>query len=696
MKQQKNTQNAIVSKLNIENPKKVSVIIPNYNYGNFLTQRIDSVLSQTYPIFELIILDDASTDNSCEVIENYLEKVEGINKVFVKNESNSGCVFKQWKKGFELATGDVVWIAEADDLSDCHFLETVIKGFDNEKTVISCCESSLIDEMGKVTSKTATYLYDYCKTGDWKKDYTSSGEQEIIRHLSGTNTILNVSAVLWKNQDYSDILAKATEYKVAGDWFIYYNVLKQGDFAWFSKPLNYFRKHSKSVSTIVKAELEFAEICRIQNMINNEYNLSEIYLKRQKIRRSYMYNQLSEETINRIENDNGKKKIAWIVPYFDKGSGGFRTIFQNVNNLVSAGYECDLYFEENHLSMPNDVKKKIDKYYGGCKAEVYIGISLKKDYDVVFATGWTTVKDVKRLNHNCKAYFVQDFEPWFMPMGENYIVAENSYKLGFNTVTIGKWLANKLSKEYGANVGYFDFCADLSTYKVLPEIKKENAICFVYQPEKARRCDIMGAEALKIVKKLRPKTKIYVYGSNESLNTVDCENLNLISIEECNELYNKCKVGLCLSASNPSRIPFEMMSAGLPVVEMYGENNLYDLPQEGVLLAKPTPEAIAAAIIELLDNDEKRVAMSQFGSEYMKAYPLQRGYKQFCEAVEKIINGELQDFNSTGILYTAPAFEETEETLKVAKENKGMPLVDNSGKNVRFARRVLNKLKLYK
>ena len=76
----------------------------------------------------------------------------------------------------------------------------------------------------------------------------------------------------------------------------------------------------------------------------------------------------------------------------------------------------------------------------------------------------------------------------------------------------------------------------------------------------------------------------------------ECKNLNIIPITKCNELYNKCKVGVCMSASNPSRIPFEMMAAGLPVVELYKENNIYDMPDEGVLLARPTPEAIASAI----------------------------------------------------------------------------------------------------
>lgn len=95
-------------KLNIENPKKVSVIIPNYNYENFIVERIDSVLMQTYPVYELIILDDCSTDNSVEVINKKIEQIKkdypNLNVKFIVNEKNSGgCVFKQWKKGFDLA-----------------------------------------------------------------------------------------------------------------------------------------------------------------------------------------------------------------------------------------------------------------------------------------------------------------------------------------------------------------------------------------------------------------------------------------------------------------------------------------------------------------------------------------------------------------------------------------------------------------
>ena len=84
----------------------VSVIIPNYNHAPFLKERIDSVLQQTYTDFEVIILDDCSTDNSKEIIETYRMHPKVVHIEY--NVVNSGSTFKQWKKGIDLTKGE--WI----------------------------------------------------------------------------------------------------------------------------------------------------------------------------------------------------------------------------------------------------------------------------------------------------------------------------------------------------------------------------------------------------------------------------------------------------------------------------------------------------------------------------------------------------------------------------------------------------------
>ena len=112
---------------------KVSVVVPNYNYAKFIYERIYSILNQDYKIYELIILDDCSKDNSRELIDEIVEKTKDyINIKKVYNETNSGTAFKQWEKGFKEATGDYVWIAEADDYCDNKFLKTVLKPIKNK------------------------------------------------------------------------------------------------------------------------------------------------------------------------------------------------------------------------------------------------------------------------------------------------------------------------------------------------------------------------------------------------------------------------------------------------------------------------------------------------------------------------------------------------------------------------------------
>lgn len=329
-------------------------------------------------------------------------------------------------------------------------------------------------------------------------------------------------------------------------------------------------------------------------------------------------------------------RAAWVLPSLIEGSGGHRTILQNVQYLIRKGYECDVYVEDKgEVKNSEELRRQAETLFGKHDCRFILGYDIQGEYDIIFATAWFTAKVVRDCNSSAvKAYFIQDFEALFNPMGDGYILACNSYGYGLKPVTIGRWLSHKMQTEYRTPSRYFDFCADRRIYRPLPEAKKEHAICFVYQPDKPRRCSVLGIEALGIVKFLRPDVKIYLYGSNIKGNVwFGHENLGIIPLEKCNALYNKCEVGLCISSSNPSRIPFEMMAAGLPVVDLYMENNFYDMPNEGVRLAHTTPESIAQALIEILDHKETAAEMSEAGKRYMADKDLEHGFEQFYAAV---------------------------------------------------------------
>jgi glycosyltransferase involved in cell wall biosynthesis len=261
--------------------KKVSVIIPNYNYAKFLKERINSVLSQTYPVFEILILDDCSTDNSLSIIDKY-KKEYPLRIEVIRNIENSGNVFKQWEKGIKAAKGDYIWIAEADDLSEPTFLETLINGMTSDESIVmGYTQSKIINEYGKITGNDYLFYTDTIDT-KWRSNYITSGKDEIEKRLSIKNTIPNVSAVVFKNEKLLDALKNSGNYGVAGDWRFYIDLLKEsGNVLFIANNLNIHRRHSSSVTKTLYAQKHYNEVCEIQDYIFKITNNSS-YLEKAK------------------------------------------------------------------------------------------------------------------------------------------------------------------------------------------------------------------------------------------------------------------------------------------------------------------------------------------------------------------------------------------------------------------------------
>lgn len=243
-------------------------------------------------------------------------------------------------------------------------------------------------------------------------------------------------------------------------------------------------------------------------------------------------------------------------------------------------------------------------------------------------------------------------------MGDAYLMTENSYHYRLTPITIGRWLRYKLKSNFSVNSHHFEFGANTSVYKRIPAIKKEKAVCFIYQPDKPRRCPQIGIEALGIVKHYMPDVQIYLYGSSIKKNLCfDHKHLGLLNLDECNELYNKCSVGLCISFSNPSDIPFEMMNAGLPVVEVWRENNLYDFSEEAMLLCKQTPESLADGIMKILSDPELSDKMGKAAQKFMNGRTLEAEVEGFYAAFNHALNGKAPPSDTITRSYHRPIFE---------------------------------------
>src|SRR5581483_5210928 len=194
---------------------KVSVVVPSYNHGRYLAARLDSVLGQTFPDFEVIFLDDASPDGSRAVFERY----RGHPKVRAAfNDVNSGCVFRQWNKGVRLARGEYVWLAESDDVADPRFLEVLVGLLDaNPSAGLAYCKSLSIDEAGAVLGEVDPWTRPL-DPGRWDRDFTATGIDECRRYLSHRNTIPNASAVLVRKSMYEAVGCATERMRMLGDW----------------------------------------------------------------------------------------------------------------------------------------------------------------------------------------------------------------------------------------------------------------------------------------------------------------------------------------------------------------------------------------------------------------------------------------------------------------------------------------------
>lgn len=216
---------------------KVSIIIPNYNHAPFLKQRLESVFNQTYQNFEVILLDDASTDQSLEILNEYKNHPKVAH--YIVNKTNSGSPFKQWQKGIELAKGDYVWIAESDDYCELNFLDNLTNKI-NSKISIVYCRSNIINQNG-VFIKKNDWVKELDKT-KWTLDYVEKGSVELNKYLRFRNIMSNASAVIFNKED-ADLNEIDKDIYFCGDWLLWCALAKKGKIAFVNEYLNYFRKH---------------------------------------------------------------------------------------------------------------------------------------------------------------------------------------------------------------------------------------------------------------------------------------------------------------------------------------------------------------------------------------------------------------------------------------------------------------------
>jgi hypothetical protein len=294
--------------------------------------------------------------------------------------------------------------------------------------------------------------------------------------------------------------------------------------------------------------------------------------------------------------------VNWVCSPPSAGSGGHTTLFRLVEHLERTGNVCRIFLYDVFGGDAAYYGARVRKLFPRFKGEIRDVANGMDDAHAVVATSWPTAYPV--FADACRGkrfYLVQDFEPWFSPVGARSALAEETYRMGFHAITAGRFLSGKLSAEYGMAVDAFDFGCD-NAYRLLDSISARDGIVFYARPEAPRRAFELGIMALQLFSARRPDIAIHFYGRRIGKLPFKFEDHGLLRPDQLNSLYNRCYAGLSLSMTNVSLVPHEMLSAGCIPVVNDAEHNRIVLDNSFVRYARATPHALADALCEVVST----------------------------------------------------------------------------------------------
>ena len=279
-------------------------------------------------------------------------------------------------------------------------------------------------------------------------------------------------------------------------------------------------------------------------------------------------------------------------------------MFRLVSALEQAGHTCIIYLKDDHGWSLEQHERTIRSWWPGIQAEVRDASEGIEDAHAIFATAWETAYAVLASPaRGARFYLVQDFEPSFYPAGSEALMAEATYRFGFHGVTAGRWLAERLRRDYGMLADPFEFGCD-SRYSLDHAIPAggRTGVCLYSRPGTPRRAFGLAILALELFAASHPEVEIHLFGQPAKGLPFAATDHGLCTPDQLNRLYNRCIAGLVLSATNVSLVPHEMLAAGcIPVVNDAAHNRVV-LDNTEVAYAPATPFGLAAALSTLVER----------------------------------------------------------------------------------------------
>ncbi|MCC7035352.1 MAG: glycosyltransferase [Acidobacteria bacterium] len=341
-----------------------------------------------------------------------------------------------------------------------------------------------------------------------------------------------------------------------------------------------------------------------------------------------VYRAIIEDARRRRKVPEGALAINWVmVGSAFAGSGGHNDIFIAANEMARRGHAVTLFFDQDEATgSARAIREYIESHFG-CETrfEIALGHDNITHCDALIATHYTTAHVVKRLRGRSAlpAYFVQDYEPFFSPVGSEYFAAEQTYRYGLLCITLGPWLTQMVER-HGARARAIPFWVDRRAYHPAPAPHPPRPrVVYFARPLMPRRCYELGLEALSLLARRRPDVEICLFGAASFPGHTEFPHtaLGLLTPAELGDLYRSADVGMAFSTTNPSLVTFEMMACGLPLVDLDVFDSRARHGGYPALLVEPSAEAIAEGVARLLQDRALAEGMRREGLAFVQDLP---------------------------------------------------------------------------
>lgn len=322
-------------------------------------------------------------------------------------------------------------------------------------------------------------------------------------------------------------------------------------------------------------------------------------------------------------------RIALVLPPWRRGSGGHNTLMQLLSRLERRGHVCTVWLHDPHGELrelrPAVLRRQLDEWFAPFGGPVYVGFDDWHGADVAVATGWQTVHPLLLLDQtHARAYVVNDHEPEFFGTSTERALAEDTYRHGLHCIAASPWLRDLLTERYGAPADAFQLGVDHAIYAPRPEIaRRADTVVYYARHSTDRRAVPIGLMALGELMRRRPQTRVVLFGTDKPPpTTFPYEHLGVLAGPQLATLYAEATVGLCLSLTNFSLMPKEMLACGLPCVELAGVSaeSIFGADGGPLALAPLDPVALADALERLLEDRAEWERRSRAGIDFVASH----------------------------------------------------------------------------